>query len=77
MQTTQMTGTGFELPHRNAGKTAIPDQNGAECGALGAQSGLIDPDLAAIIERWADLPQAVRAGMVAMVRATDLFANQR
>ena len=36
----------------------------------------IDPELAAIFERWADLPQAVRAAMIAMVRATDFFANQ-
>ncbi len=28
-----------------------------------------DPDLALIVERWADLPPAVRAGIVAMVRA--------
>jgi hypothetical protein len=28
-----------------------------------------DPDLALVIERWADLPEAVRAGITAMVRA--------
>tara|TARA_B100000029_G_scaffold464687_1_gene498803 strand:+ start:69 stop:257 length:189 start_codon:yes stop_codon:yes gene_type:complete len=46
--------TGFELPHPNAEKTAIPDQSGAKCGAkcgaLGAHSVLIDTDLQAIIE---------------------------
>ena len=39
-----MATTGFELPHRNAGTTAIPDQTGAKCGALGAHSVLIDTD---------------------------------
>ncbi len=29
-----------------------------------------DPDLALIVERWGELPEAVRAGMVAMVRAS-------
>lgn len=29
----------------------------------------IDPDLAAVIDAWPDLPDAVRAGIVAMVRA--------
>ncbi len=29
-----------------------------------------DPDLAAVVEAWADLPDAVRAGIVAMVRAS-------
>jgi hypothetical protein len=28
-----------------------------------------DPDLALVIERWADLPEAVRAGITAMVKA--------
>jgi hypothetical protein len=29
-----------------------------------------DPDLTLILDRWAALPDAVRAGIVAMVRAT-------
>jgi hypothetical protein len=28
-----------------------------------------DPDLILIAERWADLPEAIRAGIVAMVRS--------
>jgi hypothetical protein len=30
----------------------------------------IDPDLALLVERWDSLPDAVRAGIVAMVKAT-------
>jgi len=30
---------------------------------------LADPDLRLVVERWGDLPEAVRAGIVAMVRA--------
>jgi len=28
-----------------------------------------DPDLRIVVERWADLPEAVKAGILAMVRA--------
>jgi hypothetical protein len=28
------------------------------------------PDLALVVERWASLPEAVQAGIVAMVKAT-------
>ena len=28
-----------------------------------------DPDLAAVVEAWSELPEAVRAGIVAMVKA--------
>jgi len=29
----------------------------------------VDPDLAMVSQRWADLPAAIRAGIVAMVKA--------
>ncbi len=29
-----------------------------------------NPDLALVIDRWADLPAAVRAGIIAMVKTT-------
>jgi len=28
-----------------------------------------DPDLAAVVEAWPDLPEAIRAGIMAMVKA--------
>jgi hypothetical protein len=48
----------------------IPPQSGAESGALGAQNGLFDPRLASVIEAWPTLPEAIKAGIVAMVRAS-------
>jgi len=43
--------------------------------AVGAQSGargdLSDPELAGLVRRWANLPAAVRAGIIAMVRSVD------
>jgi len=40
-----------------------------EGAAPGAENGLIDPDLWTIIEWWPDLPEAVKAGIGAMVNA--------
>jgi hypothetical protein len=37
----------------------------AECGAVTT----IEPDLASVIEAWATLPDALKAGIVAMVKA--------
>jgi len=59
----------IRTPAENAGKTWVSDQSGAECGALGAQNALIDPDLAMVVKRWAGLPEAVRADILAMVQA--------
>jgi hypothetical protein len=36
----------------------------AECGAV----AIIEPDLALIVEAWATLPDAYKAGMVAIVK---------
>src|SRR5262249_9222357 len=35
----------------------------------GAPAGLQDPDLRAVVEAWDRLPAAIRAGVLAMVRA--------
>ena len=54
-----------ENPEENA-----PSREGAARGAaVGAEDAPIDPDLQAIIERWPELPEAVRTSIVAMVRA--------
>lgn len=51
----------------------FPDENGmfsdraAPGAAVGPENTSIDPELQAVIARWADLPDAVKAGIVAMV----------
>ena len=51
-----------------------PEENGrfenrdAAGAAVDSENVQIDPDLQAIVERWADLPDAVKAGIVAMVQ---------
>jgi hypothetical protein len=46
----------------------------ASCLALVARTA---PDLALVVERWDALPEAVRAGIVAMVRATPVRGKSR
>ena len=54
-----------ENPEKN-----VHSENRAAAGAaVDSENGPIDADLRAIIERWAELPNAVKAGIVAMVRA--------
>ena len=58
---------GLEHPTKGRGKTQILSQSGAKSGARGAQ---IDPDLATLVDAWANLSEAIRAGIMAIVRAT-------
>jgi len=53
----------------NPEENAHSREGAAQGAAVGAANTPNDPDLRAIIERWADLPDAVKAGIVAMVRA--------
>ena len=49
---------------------SIRNQGGAESGAVGAPDRPTDPDLQHLITAWPDLPDAVKAGITAMVQAT-------
>ncbi len=53
----------------NSGDTGVGAESGAESGALGAREAPIDPGLAAVVEAWPALPEAIKAGILAMVRA--------
>jgi len=49
-------------------QTAQP--RGAESGAVGAQSAAVAAlDLATVVDSWGFLPEPIKAGIVAMVRA--------
>lgn len=50
---------------KTTGKTAISDVGDAKSGAVPFEA----PDLAAISEAWPRLPQALKDGILAMVRA--------
>ena len=46
-----------------------PERLGALLGAFAAEIGPKAPDLAAVVSAWPALPQALRAGIVAIVKA--------
>ncbi len=50
------------------GKSGFSESGGAKSGALGAQGGAIAPELRTIIDAWPALPDAIKAGILAMVR---------
>jgi hypothetical protein len=43
-------------------------ESGAKSGALSGDSGPMDPDLALVVNRWSNVPEATRRSIVAMVR---------
>ena len=45
------------------------DGGAAESGAFGPENASIDPDLRAVVDAWPTLPEPVRVGIVALVRA--------
>ncbi len=53
-----------EIPEENAHSR----DSAAPGAAVGAQIAPVDPELQAIIERWPDLTDAVKAGILEMVR---------
>ena len=62
-----MGATGLERPAKNRGKTTSVEEGAAKCAAVDTENAYIDPDLQAIIERWPDLPDDVKAAIMAMV----------
>ena len=73
---------GFEVRKRTDVTTANtstsesgPQALGALLGALAAEIGPSCPDLAAVVAAWPALPEPLRAGIVAMVKAAAAAAS--
>jgi hypothetical protein len=60
---------GIELTSNSPEKSAFPDPGGAESGAVLTQPPILAPELAALIDAWPRLPEPIKAGIMAMVRA--------
>ena len=68
---------GLEQTHDSLANSLIPTPSGAESGAVAAEEPLLrpepvitDPAVAEVIVAWPTLPEPVKAGIVAMIRAT-------
>lgn len=64
-QRNRSTRRGVERPVRNPSERPID----AQSGAVGVKDESVDGELADLIEAWGHLPNSVKAGIVAMVRA--------
>ena len=68
-----MTPRGLEQGDVKSGNSKglgkSPESGGAESGAESGVSGDFDADLRKVIDAWADLPEAVKTGILAMVDA--------
>jgi hypothetical protein len=60
---------GIRTLHEIPAKTALAVEGGAKSGALATEPRSIDPGLANLIDAWPTLPEAIRAGILALVRA--------
>jgi hypothetical protein len=60
---------GIETPANFPENSTVSSQAGAKSGANNPQNDRSNPDLTLVVERWDSLPDAVRAGIVAMVKA--------
>jgi hypothetical protein len=60
----------IRTPPENDSNSSGSGEGGAKSGALGAPEAAFDPELAAIVVAWPALPAAIKAGIMAMVRAT-------
>jgi hypothetical protein len=51
----------------NAGKTGVPQESGAESGAVESDSGASDSDLMAVVGAWPTLSETIKRQVVALV----------
>ena len=66
-----MEDRGIELPTKSSGKTWFADQSGVISDVVLARKADSDPGLAAVVDAWPELPEAVRADILAMIRAAE------
>ena len=52
-------------------ETATAGDGGAESGAPIAFGAIADPTLAEVVQAWPTLPEPIKAGALALIRAAD------
>jgi len=65
-----VAAAGIEHGPKSSGNPGVGNQSGAQSGAVAARESPIDPEFAAVVNAWPALPEAIKAGILAMVRAT-------
>ena len=62
--------TGLEHAMESSGGNGRGTQSAAESAALDAMEAPLGSDLRAVVSAWPNLPDAIRAGILAMISAT-------
>jgi hypothetical protein len=62
-------GGGIRSPLKSPAFHGLSQPSGAESGAITPKSAITDPSLAALIAIWPKLPESIRTGVIAMIRA--------
>jgi hypothetical protein len=62
---------GIEPPAESPENNTLLVECGAKPGAPTGRTASIDPALAAVIDAWPKLPEAIRAAILALLRAAD------
>ena len=65
-----VTPRGVEPLEKTSGKRGVLDVQRAKSSAIESETSPIDPDLQLIVERWDNLSTPVKAGILAMIRAS-------
>lgn len=60
---------GLEQCQEDSGNTALSEAGGAQSGAVGAQGGEIDADLAFVAQHWPALDDDAKQAVLAIVSA--------
>jgi len=71
LQCSQVPPRGTAHPAKTPGNRGASARQRAKSGAIEPETPSIAPDLAAVVEAWPKLPQAIRAGILAMIRAVE------
>jgi hypothetical protein len=70
LQDDEIPPRGLELPANSPENPNNPTPCGAKSGALTTETVTMDPTLAKLINAWPNLPEAIRAAIVAIVQAS-------
>ncbi|MBU0641123.1 MAG: hypothetical protein KKB50_19870 [Planctomycetes bacterium] len=71
MSKSKLGGTGLEQGAKTPDETAISTEGAAKSGASDGKSAAFGPDLRSTVEAWPTLPDALKTGILAMVRASE------
>lgn len=61
----------YRTLRENMHKTSDVPESSADSSTLDALEARIEPEFAALVYTWPALPAAIKAGILAMIRATD------